>query len=283
MTPLALPVLLAVLLPPAACGPSAGPAPPAAAAPAAEPAVLGEFDHEHALWTKVLAAHVHGDRFDYAALKRDRADLDAYLARLHAVTPAELETWTREQRFAFWINVYNAHTIELIVDHYPVDSIEDIGGKLFGRVWDQEFIPMNAFHPGGEDDPLSLDDVEHGILRPRFEDARVHVAVNCASISCPPLRAEAFVAERLDEQLDDQARRFVADGRRNVIDRAKGELRLSSIFDWFGDDFERDAGSVRGWVARYASEADAAWIRSTEPRIRFLDYSWKLNDVPHEE
>lgn len=275
MTPLAAALLA---LAPAACGPAAPVVRPLPPLP-----VPAEFDHEHALWTRVLAAHVEGDRFDYAALAEDRADLDGYLARLHAVTPADLESWTREERYAFWINVYNAHAVQLIVDNYPVESIRDLGGKLFDRVWDQEFIPMSAHHPEGKDDPLSLDDVEHAILRPRFEDARVHVAVNCASVGCPPLRAEAFVAERLEAQLDDQARRFVADASRNRLDRAEGVLRLSAIFDWFEGDFVRDAGSVREWVARHAGEAEAAWIRSAKPRVRHLDYSWDLNDVPPRE
>lgn len=248
---------------------------------AAGPAAPAAFDHSHAAWNRILSRHVVDDRFDYGRLAKDRAGLDAYLDELHAVTPAQLAGWSREQRFAFWINVYNAHVVKLVVDAWPVKSIRDLGGRLFNKVWDKEFIPMEALHPDGKHEKLSLDDVEHGILRPRFEDARVHVAVNCASIGCPPLRAEAYVAARLEEQLDEQARRFVADGRRNTFEVAErgGRMKVSQIFDWFAGDFERDAGSVRAWIARYAPPEVAAWIAESEPEIGFRSYSWDLNDV----
>jgi len=246
-------------------------------APSEEPAVERSFDHEHARWTRILGRHVHGDRFDYAALAKDRGELDAYLAELSSVTPDELEGWTTKQRFAFWINVYNAFTISLVVDHHPVDSIRDIG-SLLRPVWKKRFIPLEALDPDGKGQKLSLDVVEHGILRPRFEDARVHAAVNCASEGCPPLFAEAFVAERLDAQLDEQARAWLADPERNRYDRAESEVRVSAIFDWFEEDFERDAGSVQAWIARYAPASEAGWIRAAEDLdIEHLDYSWKLN------
>lgn len=236
------------------------------------------FDQEHTLLTEVLRKHVKGDAVDYKALKKDRAKLDAYIAGLEGVTPEQLAKWTREQRYAFWINVYNANVLKLIVEHYPVDSIKDIG-SLLRRVWNREFIEMNAHHPAGKDDALSLDDVEHKILRPRFKDARVHAAVNCASVGCPPLRAEAFVAERLDEQLDGQTRAWLADTARNRFDEAQRTLHLSKIFDWFEVDFRRDAGSVQAWVARFAPPA-AKWVAGAEkPKLRYLDWSWKLNDT----
>ncbi len=244
------------------------------------PKATDGFDHTHALWTEVLKAHVKGDRFDYEALKRDPQKLRRYLDRLHAVTPAELASWTREQRYAFWINVYNAHTVDLIVGEYPLDSIRDLGG-LFSKVWDKEFIEMRAHHPDGKDDELSLDDVEHAILRPRFEDARIHAAVNCASIGCPPLRNEAFVAERLDAQLDEQMRAFLADESRNRFDRAGNRVRISKIFDWFAGDFERDAESVRAYLRRYHPGDDDAWIQ--DAKVDYLDYDWDLNDVPKEK
>lgn len=235
------------------------------------------FDHDHALLTEVLAKHVRGDRVDYAALKKDRATLGRYLATLAAVTPERVEGWTKPQRFAFWINVYNAYTLDLVLDDYPVDSIKDIG-SLFTSVWDQRFIPLAGFDPGGKDRELSLNDVEHEIMRERFEDARLHAAVNCASISCPPLRAEAFVAARLDEQLDAQVRDWLADPTRNRLDAKREELKLSKIFDWYAEDFERDAGSVQAWVARFAPEPEAAWI-DDDTKVRYLDYDWSLNDV----
>lgn len=249
---------------------------PIETSPASPLAEGAEFDQEHRRWTKLLAEHVQGDAVDYVGLKGRRAELQAYLDELAAVTPAQLASWTRDERFAYWINTYNAFCIQLVVDNYPVDSIRDLGGKLFGRVWDKEYIPLAAHHPDGDDDPLSLNDVEHEILRPRFADARLHAAVNCASVSCPPLRPEAFVAERLDAQLGEQMRGFLADDARNRFDRDAREANVSEIFDWFAADFERDAGSVRAYLARFAP-GDGSWIREAD--LDYLDYDWSLNDT----
>jgi len=235
------------------------------------------FDHEHALWTEVLQQRVREDRFDYAGLQREREVFDRYLAQLHAVTPAELEGWTREQRYAFWINTYNAHTVDLVTRNWPVKSIKDIGG-FFSPVWDKEFIPMRAHHPQGKKEKLSLDDVEHLILRPSFHDARVHAAVNCASIGCPPLRPEAFVAARLDAQLDEQVRSWLADPARNRYEREQSTIRVSEISKWFDEDFERDAGSVEAWIQRYAPADEAAWRKSAKKRRgKDAAYDWKIN------
>jgi hypothetical protein len=238
------------------------------------PLVPAGFDHTHRLLDEVLKESVRGDRVDYRGV--DRAKLSKYLEQLGGVTPEALGSWTRKQRFAFWINAYNAHVIDLVLEHYPVESIEDVG-SLLSPVWKKEFIRMNVLHPDGDEDRLSLDDVEHKILRPRFEDARVHAAINCASISCPPLRAEAFVAERLDEQLDAQMRAFVVDESRNRYDKANGVLYLSKIFDWFEEDFARDAGSVKQYLFRYAPKPLHPFIQGAE--IGYLDYDWSLNDV----
>lgn len=248
-------------------------------APQATAPLVEDFDHTHARWTAVLEERVVGDRFDYAGLREDRGPLDAYITDLRVVSPAQLASWTREQRYAFWINAYNAHVIQLVMDNYPLDSIKDLGG-LFSPVWKKRYIQLERLHPEGKDRALSLNDVEHEILRPRFRDARVHAAINCASIGCPPLRNEAFVADRLDAQLDDQVRKWLADPARNQYDRGSRTLRVSEIFDWFEEDFERDAGSVAKWIARYAPEAEVEWLRAQgKLRIQYLDYSWKLNEA----
>lgn len=236
------------------------------------------FDHEHRRWTAVLREHVRGDRFDYAALKKDRAGLDSYLDELEAVTPAELAAWTREQQLAFWIDVYNAHVVALVLSSYPIQSIEDLGDEST-PVWKKRFIDLPAHHPSGKPGKLSLDDVEHGILRARFADARIHAAINCGAESCPPLRAEAFVAARLSKQLDEQCRAWLADPARNRFDREKGRVELSKVLEWFAADFERDAGSVLAWVTRHAPEPHAEWLRTSKPKLAYLPYSWKLNDV----
>ncbi len=242
------------------------------------PAPSDPFDHEHKLWNDVLTAHVKGDRFDYAALKKDRVKLDAYLVQLRAATPKQVESWTREQRYAFWINAYNAHCIALVLTEYPVESIKDIGG-WFSSVWKKAFIDMPAFHPSGKPKKLSLDDIEHGILRPTFKDARVHAAVNCASLGCPVLRPEAFVAGKLEVQLDDSARKWLADTARNRFERESSRAQISEIFRWFKEDFDREGG-VQAWIAKFAPAEHAEWLKAApKPRIEYVDYSWRLNDV----
>ena len=238
---------------------------------------IGEFDHEHAQWTKILAQYVHGDRFDYGGLKKDPQALNDYIATLEAVTPAELASWTEHQQMAFWINVYNAHVIKLIVKEYPVKSIRDLG-TLLNKVWDKRFIRLDTHHPSGKPKKLSLDDVEHKILRPKFKDARVHAAVNCASESCPPLLNEAFTGKNLDRQLDGAVRAWIADTTRNRFDRSKNKMKISEIFKWFKGDFERDGGSVREWIAKYAPAETAKWLRESKVKVGYLNYSWKLND-----
>lgn len=280
--PTAFGALLLLGTPACAAGPAAsGPldAPPPVALPSSAPRA---FDHSHRLWDGILRRHVHGDAFDYAALAKDRGDLDAYLRTLHAVTPEQLASWSREQRFAFWINTYNAHTVQKVVDHYPIRSIKKLSGAFgLNSVFDDRFIDMPALHPAGKKKKLSLNDIEHEILRKRFKDARVHAAINCASRSCPPLRNEAFVADRLDRQLDEQMRAFLADSSRNRYDHAKGILWLSKVFDWFEEDFVRDRGSVRDYVLAYCPEDERDFVRNA--KIRYLDYDWSLNDVPAED
>jgi hypothetical protein len=267
-----IPLLLAMLSALPACGtvPVSTPAPQEARA---------AFDHTHARWTGILKACVRDGGFDYAKLKQDRKAFDAYCAELAAVTPQELAAWSEPQRHAFWINVYNAFCVQKVVDEYPLKSIRKLDGAFgLSTVFDKGFIPMNAHHPKGEDAPLALNDVEHEILRKRFKDARVHAAINCASVSCPPLRAEAFVAERLDAQMEEQMRAFVNDPTRNRIDPAKKELAVSEIFKWFAEDFERGAKSVKEYLVRYAPAETHEFIRAA--KLRYLDYDWDLNDAP---
>lgn len=249
------------------------------AQPVPAPTMQGSFDHSHAAWSEVLRACVRDGGFDYARLKQDRARFDAYLATLHAVTREQLDGWSEPQRFAFWINTYNAHCIQKVVDNYPLKSIRKLDGFAgINSVFDKEFIPMRALHPSGKDEDLSLNDIEHEILRKRFKDARVHAAINCASVSCPPLRNEAFTADRLGAQLDEQMRGFVNDPVRNHVDPEKKELAVSEIFKWFEEDFERDAKSVKEYLVRFAPAAKTDFIRAS--KVRYLDYDWDLNDVP---
>ncbi len=277
--PMGVPRPLLVLPALLSCSLSALPAAPPPSGDAPQEAEAPAFDHTHAAWTEILRSCVHEGGFDYAALKQDPARLERYLAALHAVTPEGTLGWSPEQRFAFWINAYNAHTIQKVVQNYPLASIRKLDKALgLKTVFEQAFIPMRAFHPDGKDEDLALNDIEHGILRKKFKDARVHAAVNCASASCPPLRNEAFVAERLDEQLDEQMRAFVADEKHNRFQRDRGRIEISEIFEWFAEDFERDAQSVQEYLVRFAAPEDADFLRKA--KVSYVDYDWSLNDVP---
>ena len=237
------------------------------------------FDQSHAAWSEVLRACVRDGGFDYALLKKDRTQFDGYVLSLTRVTPQELAGWTREQRFAYWINAYNAFTVQRVIDSYPLKSIRKLDGA-FGitSVFEKPFIPLQAHHPDGKNEELALNDLEHKILRVQFKDARLHAAINCASVSCPPLRNEAFVAERLDAQLEAQMKAFVNDPTRNTLDAAGKKLAVSEIFKWFEEDFERDAKSVKEYLVRFAPPATHDFIRGA--KLQYLAYDWDLNDVP---
>jgi len=250
-----------------------GAARPIALAAAAGAPSCAAFDHEHQAWTRPLTQFVKDGWVDYGTLQRQaRPALSAYLDVLSAVSRTCYAGWTREQRLAFWINTYNAYAVELILEHYPVRSIRAIGW-LPGSAFRTKFIPMKDL-AGGD---LSLDDVEHEHLRKEFGEPRIHFAIVCASVSCPPLRSEAYRAGDLERQLDDQARRFLADPTKNRFDRKSRTLHLSPIFKWFREDFEQAAGSLPAFVARHVDPATAAALREPGVRIEFLDYDWSLN------
>ncbi len=213
-----------------------------------------------------MKEHVKANGFvDYSGIRENIKLLNSYLDILSDSPPEA--TWTRDEKMAYWINAYNAFTIKLVVGHYPVQSIKEIkrGIPFINTVWDIKFIKL-----GGQD--YDLNKIEHGILRKEFQDARVHAAVNCASYSCPPLRGEAFTADRLEEQLEDAMRSFVNDPMRNNISGEKAEL--SAIFKWFSGDFKSDAGTVIDFINRYA-----AYSITSSTTISYLEYDWSLNDA----
>ncbi len=224
------------------------------------------FDHSHSAFTAVLKQHVKGPRFDYAALKSDPKGIESYLTSLAAVKESEFKGWSEKQQIAFLANLYNAATLKLVIDHYPVKSIKDIGG-VFSGPWKQKVVDLFG-------EKTTLDHVEHGLLRVNYSEPRVHFAVNCASVGCPNLRAEAFQADKLDSQLDEQGRVFLSDKTRNRVEG--GTLYLSPIFDWFGGDFTKK-GSLADFVAPYFPEADRAAIKGGKLKVKFTDYDWSLN------
>ena len=248
------------------------------------------IDHSYADFGELLRQHVVGTRVDYAALRMNRGDLDSIVETFGAVTTLEFDGWSRERQIAYLINAYNAFTLQAIVDHYPIDggwfsflrwaprnSIRQIGGVWTERRWSAA---------GAE---LTLDELEHERLRAPYGEARIHFAINCAAISCPPLRRDPYVGERLDRQLIVAARDFLASREGLQIE---GEtIRASSVFDWFGEDFieeyahlvdapgsDRDR-AVLGVVAKYGPAEASQLAQSGHARLRFLSYDWELNDL----
>ncbi|MBO3699684.1 DUF547 domain-containing protein [Roseivirga sp. E12] len=221
----------------------------------------------HDNWTKLLAKHVRSNGLvDYKGFIADKSDLNAYADFLSENPPAE--NWSDNEKIAYWINAYNVFTVKLIVDNYPVESIKDLNPRLsiptVRSIWTKEW-----FQIGGED--FSLDRIEHKILRKDFEEPRIHFAVNCASISCPVLRNEAYTAEKLDAQLDEQARKFLNDTSRNKITPQRVEV--SKIFSWFGGDFKKGQSLIQ-FLNKY-SEVQI----EEKAKVRFASYDWNLNDV----
>ncbi len=226
---------------------------------------LSPISHER--FTTLLQKHVSdGGLVDYQGFESERKALTTYLDLIQSTEPND--TWTKEEEIAYWINAYNAFTIELVLKHYPVKSIKDIGSSIqvpfVNTPWDIKFIEI-----GGE--TYDLNNIEHGILRDKWEEPRVHFALNCASYSCPRLRNEAFDAKKLDEQLDDQARQFINDSFRNEISQKNAQL--SKIFSWFRGDF-KNVMPVRAFINLYA---DVKIEKDTE--IEYKDYDWQLNDI----
>ncbi len=207
----------------------------------------------HAAFSSLLKKHVdsRGD-VDYAALKKDEAKLESYLQTLSNNAPAG--DWSRNEKLAYWINAYNAATLDLILDNYPLQSITKLDG---GKPWDVKRVKL-----GGK--TYSLNQIENEIIRPRFNEPRIHFAVNCAAASCPPLRNEAFVASRLDEQLEEQTRKFLNNARYTKVEG--NTLKVSKIFDWYGEDF----ADVQRFVGNYRDVP-------SEAELEYLEYDWALN------
>lgn len=233
------------------------------------PAVEADFDHSHAVLTAVLQSSVKSERVNYTALKKNPDALGNYLATLAAVPEKTFNSWNKDQRLAFLINLYNAATIKLVMDHYPVKSIKDIG-SFFKGPWDQPVV-----HVFGQ--TVTLNHIEHDIIRANYSEPRAHFALVCASIGCPPLRAEAFDAAKLNEQLDDQGRVFFGTKAKNRVDAKGGVLYLSPIFKWFKSDFTGKSGTVEKFVAPFFNDADKTAILSGKLSIQFTDYDWSLN------
>lgn len=219
-------------------------------------------------WTALLQKHVNSEGLvDYKGFIANKEKLQSYLDKISAAPPSD--NWTDNDKIAYWLNAYNAYTVKLIIDHYPVKSIKDLGAKhqiiFINTPWDIKFFKI-----GGK--TMTLNRIEHRILRSEFKEPRIHFALNCASLSCPKLRREAYVGNKLDEQLTDQAVGFLSDKSRNELDSKSP--KLSSIFSFYGKDMRKWSGkSLIGFINMYSP------VKIKEDaELDYLDYNWNLNN-----
>ena len=246
------------------------------------PGAQAAFDHS--AWNQLLQRHVvvisggNATQVDYSGIAADPAPLQEYTAALSQIDKTTFDEWPEPEQLAFLVNAYNAFTIELILTEYPdLESIRDLG-SLFTSPWEKEFFELLG-------ETRTLDELEHQMIRGIFAEPRIHFAVNCASVGCPALRAEAYTGSDLENQLEDQTRRFLADESRN---RPQGDaLHVSKIFDWYREDFTtgwREANSLADFLGLYAAalgldDAQRKALHAGEVDIDFLKYDWSLNDV----
>lgn len=253
---------------------------------------LEQEDFSYDAYNKLLGEYVDEQGMvDYAALKANRGELDTFIRRMGAIRPETFSEWSEQERLAFWINAYNAVTLLRIINHYPVETGGLISSVRFPansiRQIDGVWTEITNTIVGRD---LTLDQIEHEILRVEFTEPRIHAAIVCAAVGCPPLRNEAFVADRLEDQLIDQSRRFLGADNRFRIDRGVGIVYLSPIFDWFGEDFvgvyddsiirahSGKLGAVLAYASRYVDKEDAEFLKQEDYEVRFLDYDWSLNE-----
>ncbi|MGK7909730.1 MAG: DUF547 domain-containing protein [Synechococcus sp.] len=258
----------------ASCGAIVSRSPEPAVQEAVEPGTI-----RTELYAEVLATYVdERGLVDYEGLQANREPLDTYLADLAALDEATYNSWSEDEQIAYWVNAYNAITLMSIIDQDPIKpSIKDILG-----VWR---VRRHAVY-GGE---KTLDGIEHGILRKFYDEPRVHAALVCAALSCPLLRAEPYVGELLDAQLDEQVEQWLAKSDGFRIDREGNTVYLSKIFDWFTSDWEPSYGveegftgnsaqkAVLNFVSQYADEGDIDYLKAGDYEVKFFDYDWSLN------
>lgn len=243
-------------------------------------------------YTLVLKTYVNQQGMvDYEKLKDNPARLDSFMSSLAKLHPDNYDDWSEKEKIAFWLNTYNALTLKAIIDSYPIkssffkslyypkNSIRQIDG-----VWDRI-----TFDVLGQ--KLTLGHIEHKILREKFNEPRIHMAMVCAAKGCPYLRTEPYTGEKLDLQLDDQTRRFLSDTDKFKINRTRKKVYFSPIFDWFGADFikkyappnkasnqGKEQSAVINFIAAYVDKAAGDYLRSGKFEIKYLKYDWTLNE-----
>lgn len=241
------------------------------------------FDHEHGLLDILLKKHVimsadkTSSRVDYQALAKDRGLMKAYLSAISSVSQEEFDRWNRKEQLAFLINAYNAYTLDLVVRHYPVQSVRNIG-SFFRKTWSIRFADLLG-------QKRTLDEIEHGMIRKKgvYGEPRVHAALAFAAVGSPALRNEVYTAEKLDGQLEQAMKLFLLDRTRNRFDAHLRTFHVSALFHWKGDDFKAKFGSLGNLFITYAgalalSEDDVAAIKKEGTIIEFENFDWSLND-----
>jgi hypothetical protein len=246
-------------------------------APSTQSVSIAPLSYES--YRKILQTYVSTQGLvDYSALQTNPQPLKDVVVQLGAVAPSTYAAWGDPDKIAFLINAYNAITLESIINQKPLKkSIKDIFG-----VWN--FAKHTV---AGE--AKTLDDIEHNILRKNFNEPRIHAALVCAAMSCPPLRREPYIGAKLNEQLDDQVRQWLSNGHGLKIDRAQNQVSVSSIFKWFGEDWQKSYGAadkfvgkpteraVLNFISRYLSPKDQSYLAKGSYKLKYLNYDWSLN------
>ncbi|MEM9543172.1 MAG: DUF547 domain-containing protein [Cyanobacteria bacterium P01_E01_bin.42] len=238
------------------------------------------FNFTYDEYADVLKTYVSQDGFvDYKGLQANRQKLDRFNQSFALVSQETFDSWDDKEQIAFWINAYNAFTLQSIIDQDPLKgSIRDILG-----VWKVRRFKI-------VEDSKTLDNIEHQTLRPNYNEPRIHAAINCAAISCPILKNEPYTRENLEEQLEAQTQRWIDSPHGLKIDRENSKVSISAIFDWFGDDWEKDYSVEEGqfagnkkqratlnFISQYVSDEDREYLEAGEYEVRYLDYDWDLN------
>ena len=221
------------------------------------------FDHSYADYSALLNKNVSNGKVDYGSIKSTVEDLNAIIAEFSSVTRDQYDTWSEFQKLAFLINLYNVQTLKLVVENYPLKSIKDIG-----KPWDMKVVNLY-------DKRISLNHLEHEIIRKNFNEPRVHFALVCAARGCPVLIGEAYVGDRLKSQLENSTKNFLLTKEKNSVDDHNKIIMISPIFDWFKEDFNNKSGSVVAFIAPYYSKNPEDL---KDYQIKHTFYCWSLND-----
>lgn len=222
---------------------------------------------DHSIFDSLLKQYVDTNgNVDYTSLLKESDQLDKYLALLSSNAPND-EHWSKEDQLAYWINAYNAYTIKLILNNYPLESIKDIGSNIqvpfVNTPWDIKFIEIAG-------KTYDLNNIEHNIIRKNFDEPRIHFALVCASFSCPRLRGEAYIGSKIDEQLTDQTKNFLEDSNKNII--SEDEIRVSKLFNWYKGDFTKGQKLIE-FLNKYAPVTI-----NSNATVKHMNYDWSLNE-----